>query len=137
MVKSRLQIFKQNVEAILSTYMDILKKIDGNRPKEVIFKDIDSLLSQVPKEKEKNNKIREIKCNATHLHSGELKSVYVRNLPSTISVVDIELEFKTFGRILPDGVFIRNRKVQNPRANLRRKRQRKRENLEDGPNISW
>ncbi|KAI8014783.1 ATP-dependent zinc metalloprotease FtsH 4 [Camellia lanceoleosa] len=27
--------------------------------------------------------------------------------------------------------------VQNPRANLRRKRQRKRENLEDGPNISW
>ncbi|KAI8018984.1 Signal peptidase complex catalytic subunit SEC11C [Camellia lanceoleosa] len=42
--------------------------------------------------------------------SGELKSVYVRNLPSTISVVDIELEFKTFGRILPDGVFIGNRK---------------------------
>ncbi|CAL5400473.1 unnamed protein product [Camellia sinensis] len=30
-VKSRLQIYKQNVEAILSTYMDILKKINGNQ----------------------------------------------------------------------------------------------------------
>ncbi|KAL7259675.1 hypothetical protein ACSBR1_005543 [Camellia fascicularis] len=56
-VKSRLQIYKRNVEAILSTYMDILKKIDGNRPKEVIFKDIDSLLSQVQKEKEKTTKL--------------------------------------------------------------------------------
>ncbi|XP_057480006.1 nuclear transport factor 2-like isoform X2 [Actinidia eriantha] len=41
---------------------------------------------------------------------GELKSVYVRNLPSTVSVADIEQEFKTFGRIMPDGVFLRNRK---------------------------
>ncbi|PSR86407.1 Ras GTPase-activating protein-binding protein like [Actinidia chinensis var. chinensis] len=41
---------------------------------------------------------------------GELKSVYVRNLPSTVSVADIEQEFKTFGRIIPDGVFLRNRK---------------------------
>ncbi|XP_052170994.1 nuclear transport factor 2 isoform X2 [Diospyros lotus] len=41
---------------------------------------------------------------------GESKSVYVRNLPPTISAADIEHEFKTFGRITPDGVFIRNRK---------------------------
>ena len=45
------------------------------------------------------------------IFSVELKSVYVRNLPSTISAADIEQEFKTFGRIMPDGVFIRNRKV--------------------------
>lgn len=43
--------------------------------------------------------------------SGELKSVYVRNLPSTVSTADIQQEFKTFGRITADGVFIRNRKV--------------------------
>ncbi|KAG5559509.1 hypothetical protein RHGRI_009141 [Rhododendron griersonianum] len=55
-VQSRLQIYKQNAEAILSTYMDILNKIDGNRPKEVIFKDVDSLLSQVQKEKVKTTK---------------------------------------------------------------------------------
>ncbi|XWS76192.1 hypothetical protein CRYUN_Cryun01aG0154700 [Craigia yunnanensis] len=41
---------------------------------------------------------------------GEYKSVYVRNLPSTISATEIEQEFKNFGRIKPDGVFIRNRK---------------------------
>ncbi|XP_058206937.1 adenylate kinase 5, chloroplastic isoform X5 [Rhododendron vialii] len=55
-VRSRLQIYKQNAEAILSTYMDTLNKIDGNRPKEVIFKDVDSLLSQVQKEKVKTTK---------------------------------------------------------------------------------
>ncbi|KAL6965555.1 adenylate kinase [Sarracenia purpurea var. burkii] len=56
-VKSRLQIYKQNAEAILSTYLDILSKIDGNRPKEVIFKDVDSLLSQVQKEKVNTTKL--------------------------------------------------------------------------------
>ncbi|KAM7257056.1 hypothetical protein ACFE04_012797 [Oxalis oulophora] len=41
---------------------------------------------------------------------GEFKSVYVRNLPSTITAAELELEFKNFGTIKPDGVFIRNRK---------------------------
>ncbi|XP_047315882.1 nuclear transport factor 2-like [Impatiens glandulifera] len=40
---------------------------------------------------------------------GELKSVYVRNLPSTIAAADIEQEFRHFGKIKQDGVFIRNR----------------------------
>ncbi|KAG5559514.1 hypothetical protein RHGRI_009141 [Rhododendron griersonianum] len=35
---------------------DTEQKIDGNRPKEVIFKDVDSLLSQVQKEKVKTTK---------------------------------------------------------------------------------
>lgn len=43
--------------------------------------------------------------------SGESKSVYVRNLPSTVTSADIEQEFMNFGRIKPDGIFIRNRKV--------------------------
>lgn len=43
--------------------------------------------------------------------SGEFKSVYVRNLSSTVTAAEIEEEFKNFGRIKPDGVFIRNRKV--------------------------
>ncbi|KAK1353459.1 hypothetical protein POM88_052594 [Heracleum sosnowskyi] len=49
--RSRLQIYKQNVDAILSTYFSILKKLDGNRSKEVVFKEIESLLTQVQKEK--------------------------------------------------------------------------------------
>lgn len=45
------------------------------------------------------------------LVSVEFKSVYVRNLPSDISASEIEEEFKNFGTIKPDGVFLRNRKV--------------------------
>ncbi|KAK4273009.1 hypothetical protein QN277_021485 [Acacia crassicarpa] len=41
---------------------------------------------------------------------GEVKSVYVRNLPATVTEAEIELEFKNFGRIKPDGIFIRVRK---------------------------
>lgn len=41
---------------------------------------------------------------------GDSKSVYVRNLPSTVSSLDILQEFKNFGKIKQDGVFLRNRK---------------------------
>ncbi|CAN6874730.1 unnamed protein product [Brassica oleracea] len=40
----------------------------------------------------------------------EIKSVYVRNLPSNISASEIEEEFKNFGTIKPDGIFLRSRK---------------------------
>ncbi|XP_041008021.1 nuclear transport factor 2 isoform X2 [Juglans microcarpa x Juglans regia] len=41
---------------------------------------------------------------------GEPKSVYVRNLPSNVTEAEIEEEFKNFGQIIPDGIFIRLRK---------------------------
>jgi len=47
------------------------------------------------------------------LLSDEIKSVYVRNLSPTVSPSEIEEEFKNFGRIRPDGVVIRSRKVYN------------------------
>ncbi|CAL0316866.1 unnamed protein product [Lupinus luteus] len=40
---------------------------------------------------------------------GEVKSVYVRNLPANVTEAEIEQEFKNFGRIKPDGIFIRVR----------------------------
>ena len=43
---------------------------------------------------------------------GEVKSVYVRNLPATVTEAEIEQEFKNFGRIKPNGVFIRVKKVR-------------------------
>ncbi|KAL2929924.1 Adenylate kinase 5 chloroplastic [Bienertia sinuspersici] len=52
-VISRLEIYKSNVEAVLTTYKNVMKKIDGNRPKEVVFEDIKSLLSPVLDEKMK------------------------------------------------------------------------------------
>ncbi|KAJ0031254.1 hypothetical protein Pint_14685 [Pistacia integerrima] len=52
-VKSRLDIYKQNAKSISSTYSNIMKKVDGNRPKEMVFKDVESLLSQAKGEKVK------------------------------------------------------------------------------------
>ncbi|KAK8694051.1 hypothetical protein V6N13_071613 [Hibiscus sabdariffa] len=43
-------------------------------------------------------------------YTGEYKSVYVRNLPPTVTATEIEQEFNNFGKIKPDGVFVRNRK---------------------------
>ncbi|KAL2344914.1 hypothetical protein Fmac_006199 [Flemingia macrophylla] len=41
---------------------------------------------------------------------GEVTSVYVRNLPANVTEAEIDHEFKNFGRIKPDGIFIRVRK---------------------------
>ncbi|KAJ1257868.1 hypothetical protein BS78_10G029300 [Paspalum vaginatum] len=46
-VKSRLETYKQNFEAILPTYSDLLNQINGNRQVEVIFKEIESLLQKI------------------------------------------------------------------------------------------
>lgn len=47
-----------------------------------------------------------------HMLLGEIKSVYVRNLLPTVSVSEIEEEFKNFGKLkYPEGVVIRSRKV--------------------------
>ena len=40
----------------------------------------------------------------------EVTSVYVRNLPANVTEAEIDQEFKNFGRIKPDGIFIRVRK---------------------------
>nr|GMD75441.1 putative G3BP-like protein isoform X1 [Ipomoea batatas] len=40
----------------------------------------------------------------------EVKSVYVRNVPTTMDPSEIEEEFKKFGKLKPDGVAIRTRK---------------------------
>lgn len=42
---------------------------------------------------------------------GELLSVYVRNLPTSVTSQEIYQEFKNFGKITQDGVFLKNRLV--------------------------
>ncbi|KAL9258401.1 Nuclear transport factor 2-like protein [Drosera capensis] len=49
--------------------------------------------------------------NAPVQEEGERASVYVRNLPSNVTNADLERELKNFGRIRPNGVFIKNKKV--------------------------
>uniref|UniRef100_A0A8R7UNW9 adenylate kinase n=1 Tax=Triticum urartu TaxID=4572 RepID=A0A8R7UNW9_TRIUA len=46
-VKSRLETYKQNSEAVIPTYSDLLNQIDGNRPVEVIFHEIESMLQKI------------------------------------------------------------------------------------------
>uniref|UniRef100_A0A0D9X6A8 adenylate kinase n=1 Tax=Leersia perrieri TaxID=77586 RepID=A0A0D9X6A8_9ORYZ len=46
-VKSRLETYKQNSEAVLPTYSDLLNQIDGNRQVEVVFNEIDPLLKKI------------------------------------------------------------------------------------------
>uniref|UniRef100_J3MRV4 adenylate kinase n=1 Tax=Oryza brachyantha TaxID=4533 RepID=J3MRV4_ORYBR len=46
-VKSRLETYKQNSEAVLPTYSDLLNQIDGNRQVEIVFNEIDSLLQKI------------------------------------------------------------------------------------------
>ncbi|CAN0838562.1 Adenylate kinase 5, chloroplastic [Linum grandiflorum] len=52
-VKSRLQIYKQNAEATFSTYSNVIKQIDGNRSKDIIFGEVNLLLTQLQEEKSK------------------------------------------------------------------------------------
>ncbi|KAK6942236.1 hypothetical protein RJ641_027613 [Dillenia turbinata] len=49
-VKSRLEIYKQNAASIASTYANIKQKVDGNRSKEEVFADVNTLLSQIQKD---------------------------------------------------------------------------------------
>nr|KYP56922.1 hypothetical protein KK1_003173 [Cajanus cajan] len=53
MVKSRLNIYKQNAEAASSSYSNIAHKIDGSHSKEKVFKEIESVLSQLQQDKVK------------------------------------------------------------------------------------
>lgn len=94
-VKSRLQIYKQNVKSIVSTYSGVMNKvpanldnwlflvwtpelifissnlllllqIDGNRPKDVVFKEIDFLLSKLQEDKEDES----ISGSVSHISDG-------------------------------------------------------------------
>ncbi|CAA6662537.1 unnamed protein product [Spirodela intermedia] len=52
----------------------------------------------------------EVEDTAVLDDEAEVKSVYVRNLPSSTTASDLEEEFRNFGRIKPDGVLIKTRK---------------------------
>ncbi|KAG9456233.1 hypothetical protein H6P81_000741 [Aristolochia fimbriata] len=71
-VKSRLETYKRNAEAVSSTYLNLLKKIDGNRQKEIVFGEIESLLLKVQLEKEKARKLEV--SNGQSLLEGSLHS---------------------------------------------------------------
>uniref|UniRef100_A0A0D6R7F0 adenylate kinase n=1 Tax=Araucaria cunninghamii TaxID=56994 RepID=A0A0D6R7F0_ARACU len=51
-VKLRLKTHQKNVEDVLAIYESVMKKVDGNRPKEQVFEEIDAALAQVLQQKQ-------------------------------------------------------------------------------------
>eukprot|EP00249_Psilotum_nudum_P019838 c27442_g1_i1 orf=92-1018(+) len=62
-VKLRLQTDSRNVEGVLATYSNVLKKVDGGRPKEVVFHDIENLLSDLVEEPQEVSAYVAATCN--------------------------------------------------------------------------
>ncbi|KAL7602460.1 hypothetical protein Lser_V15G23853 [Lactuca serriola] len=94
-VKSRLQIYKKNVEAIVSTYSDLLKKIDGNRSKDVIFGEISSLLLQVEKEKETEKSGNISKLDSQFNKSASTKENW-RGIPTNLNNIPHSREIRDY-----------------------------------------
>lgn len=94
-VKLRLQTYKQNVEAIISTYMDILQKIDGNCPKEVVFQEIESLLFCVMKEKEESEKLGKLIASDSHLNKQPSKDNW-RGIPTRLNNIPHSREIRNY-----------------------------------------
>lgn len=62
-VKSRLVTYKKYAQATSLIYSDLLKKVNGNRPKETVFEEIDSLLQQINVDLSKATKSDNFKGN--------------------------------------------------------------------------
>ncbi|XP_057968348.1 adenylate kinase 5, chloroplastic isoform X2 [Malania oleifera] len=96
-VKSRLVIYKQNSEAISSTYFDILNKIDGNRPKETVFKEIDSLLSQVRQDKAKTTKLgKSLTGTDSHANLASSTQENWRGIPTKLNNIPHSREIRKY-----------------------------------------
>lgn len=54
--KLRLQTHSQNVEAVVNTYKNVVKKVDGNRPKEEVFQDIERILLELQESNQRSAK---------------------------------------------------------------------------------
>lgn len=86
-VKSRLETYKKNAETISSAYQDILRKVDGNRSKELVFEEVSFLLVQVLKVKEKVSElgrpvlIKNIKVSSTSQDSWRGIPTRLNNIP--------------------------------------------------------
>ncbi|KAH6794363.1 adenylate kinase family protein [Perilla frutescens var. hirtella] len=95
-VKSRLEIYKNNVESILSTYSDIMFKINGNRPKEVVFTEIDSLLSRLQKDKEEKSKSGKVITNENQLDKLSSEKNNWRGIPTRLNNIPHSREIREY-----------------------------------------
>ncbi|GJV91395.1 putative G3BP-like protein [Tanacetum coccineum] len=100
-------------EPVKFTYASILGKsvpsaptqapvVKSAPPTKELHRTPEPVASYVP---ETTSVVRESSVN----EEGELLSVYVRNLPTSVTSQEIYQEFKNFGKIAQDGVFLKNR----------------------------
>ncbi|XP_078171264.1 adenylate kinase family protein isoform X1 [Carex rostrata] len=96
-VKSRLQTYKKNAEAILPTYLNLLNKIDGNRTREVVFQEIDSLLKQVKETSSSSVKLAKTKgSSSTSLGVVASKNVIWRGIPTRLNNIPHSREIREY-----------------------------------------
>ncbi|KAJ0957949.1 putative Ras GTPase-activating protein-binding protein [Helianthus annuus] len=101
------------------TYASILQVAKGHSapsaPREHSFKKSTSVselnhVSESPAQQSAATLTEAVEDPSVVDDEAEVKSVYVKNVPSTATASDIEEEFKKFGKIRQDGVAIRTRK---------------------------
>ncbi|CAN4096604.1 unnamed protein product [Withania somnifera] len=94
-VKSRLQIYKQNAEATLPVYSNIMNKVDGNRGKDAIFAEIDSLLSRVQKRGQDARKSEESEISSTRNDVASLNKDW-RGIPTRLNNIPHSREIREY-----------------------------------------
>ncbi|KAJ3693400.1 hypothetical protein LUZ60_008880 [Juncus effusus] len=95
--KSRLETYKQNAEAILPTYVDLLHKIDGNREREAVFQDIDSLLQKVNENDSRDVKVAKTNENASKsITKLAPKNVKWRGIPTKLNNIPHSREIREY-----------------------------------------
>ncbi|KAJ4791983.1 adenylate kinase family protein [Rhynchospora pubera] len=96
-VKSRLQTYKQNTEAILPNYLNLLNKIDGNRTREVIFQEIDSILKKVEENSSSSVQLAKTNGNSfTNFGVASSKSVSWRGIPTRLNNIPHSREIREY-----------------------------------------
>ncbi|VFR00589.1 unnamed protein product [Cuscuta campestris] len=110
------------VETAKLSYASIVRAAKGKSPPSVSVQPTFAKSTPPPSEwqqsvVQQSNAISAVSYDNSHEHAdegyyqeGEPLSVYVRNLPTTVSTQDLFREFQNFGTIKQDGVFLRNRK---------------------------
>ncbi|OIT38475.1 PREDICTED: adenylate kinase 5, chloroplastic isoform X1 [Nicotiana attenuata] len=94
-VKSRLQIYKQNAEAILPVYLNIMNKVDGNRGKDAVFEEIDSLLSRVQKEEQDAYKLEKSEITSTQVDMASSGKDW-RGIPTRLNNIPHSREIREY-----------------------------------------
>ncbi|CAI9288411.1 unnamed protein product [Lactuca saligna] len=109
------------VEPVKFTYASILRSKGKSSPQPPVSRNVTTApapewnqtpepVAQLPSASSVTESTTQVSQEAYASEEGDSKSVYVRNLPTTVTSLEIFQEFKIFGKIKQDGVFLKNRK---------------------------